>query len=75
MRTSITPNCRYGHGDLGEVQAGTASARWAIQEHQVSKVGGDAESTKLLTPGMSLFSLRIFKCPVCGYLEFFDDEA
>ena len=62
----MQPTCRYGHGSLVE-QSNSRGTGWAV-------MGIDSLSEKGnigLVKGM--FTVRLWKCLECGYLEMFDD--
>lgn len=54
----VTPNCRYGHGNLAKVDT------------EYGRVFGYQMPD---TPGAQ-FTGVLFICLECGYTEFFDDE-
>ena len=69
----INPICRYGHGELS-VQPG----KWALtgiefETFDTSSTVNEPLSTIALNG--NAFTLSIYRCPTCGYLEFFDDDA
>jgi hypothetical protein len=53
----VTPNCRYGHGDLLPAEYEGQNSTWALIGHQ----------NPLL-----VFAGRLYVCGTCGYTEFFD---
>lgn len=76
----VTPTCRYGHGDLEVANEGhdTNTHRWTLLGvTSQSFVAGSSVGTPLTSTGPSgnVFTLALYRCPVCGYLEMFDDEA
>ena len=57
--TKLTPTCKYGHGNLILITDGGANSSWAL----------------FATSGRPrLFSMNVFTCKVCGYIEMFDDD-
>jgi hypothetical protein len=68
----VTPMCRYGHGPLGRIR---------LLNHE-EHPRGMVLPTYLEIPGMGPalmdgngFSVTLFRCSTCGYLELFDDEV
>lgn len=59
MDEKITPNCRYGHGDLIEI-ADIEENLWGL----ASPKNGP----------FSMFVGKLFVCGKCGYTEFFDND-
>ena len=59
----VTPTCRYNHGNLIREENGW----WLGSSLRPS------ESTKLVQLD-TVFVLSLYRCPVCGYVELFDDE-
>lgn len=65
--------CKYGHGSLVE-QDGT----WSLP--MVTKEPRDIpqEDRTVMVASMyseMVYTVKIWQCPVCGYIELFDDEA
>lgn len=56
---NVTPNCRYGHGDLMRASDHGVDPRWGFAS---------------LDFPAQLFTGQLFVCPTCGYTEFFDDD-
>ena len=55
----ITPNCRYGHGDLRKLDT-VFGGEWGL----ISSTSGlDV-----------LFTGHLYVCPSCGYTELFDPD-
>jgi hypothetical protein len=70
---TITPTCRYGHGDLVKVdhdEVGTAD--FLIPTHQPMKVFNFNGKMATLPAG---FVLNIYKCMICSYIELHDTEV
>lgn len=61
MTEKVTPNCRYGHGDLVPI----------TQED-----GGRKQKFAVANPDdvNQVFVGNVYACIKCGYTEFFDDE-
>lgn len=68
--TPITPECRYGHGQLTEV-TGDPELRYAVRSVFKTQEGDQ----KIITESPYAFTARLYRCRFCGYLELFDDEA
>lgn len=66
----ITPECRYGHGLLKEVK-GDEGLRYVIRSVYKDQ---PAPGEQVITESPVVFTALLFRCPVCGYLEVFDDE-
>lgn len=66
---NITPMCRYGHGPLEE-QTQDDEVRWSLPSitQSVSDTGQVAVGA-----GPFAYSVRMYRCATCGYLELFDD--
>lgn len=69
-QTKVTPNCRYGHGDLVRLKL----------RNEDGLPRGTIISTYLELENMGTammdgkgYSITLFRCPTCGYLEIFDD--
>lgn len=66
------PNCRYGHGDL---------MRTVFRSNDDSMRSLFLPTAKQLMEGAPLmadgsgFTVALYRCPKCGYLEIFDDEV
>jgi hypothetical protein len=55
----VEPCCKYGHGPLTEESDKQARPQWSL----------------LSTDGLPvIFAVMLFVCPVCGYIELFDDD-
>lgn len=62
----LNPTCRYGHGFLERVQPALDLPDWNVVAFtQSQNPDGGAE-------WHSRFSLLMYDCPHCGYVEFFD---
>lgn len=67
----VTPTCRYGHGELQE-----NPALWSLTGVTLSPIGQPAEGQPPVMVVMEngrAYSTKLFRCPVCGYIELFDD--
>lgn len=67
---NITPTCRYDHGPLEESQ-GDPELRYAVRS--VFKTH-EPSGQLVIEEAPYVFTARLFRCPVCGYVELFDDE-
>ena len=65
MTIHITPNCRYGHGDLSVAPVGAEGVKLQGKWGFI----GAAEPV-----GTVAFTGTLYVCTTCGYTEFFDDE-
>lgn len=76
----VTPTCKYGHGHLTAeiVQPATEKTRvsWGLLGAVESWADDDPGRTGPPQVSYSghIFTLKLFRCPVCGYLELFDYE-
>lgn len=66
----VTPNCRYGHGDLERLKL----------KNEEGQSRGTIISTYLEIENMGSammdgrgYSVSVFRCQTCGYIELFDD--
>jgi hypothetical protein len=59
----VTPECRYGHGELLRAHVKGAIPEWSLLAAPSANVG---EGTA--------FSLALYICSTCGYAELFDLE-
>lgn len=66
IHEQFIPTCRYGHGPLTDEHAGTspAPAAWGIM--------GMQSINNQLMMDHSVWTLKIYRCKTCGYLELFD---
>lgn len=76
----ITPTCRYGHGELQESPRSPDNHCWgligATLTNQVVGATHFGTSIARVTEASGrVFTITLYRCPVCGYLEMFDDEA
>ena len=66
---NIIPTCRYDHGPLAEI-TGEPELRYAIRSVFRTREGDQS----VIAEAPYVFTLRLYRCPRCGYLELFDDE-
>lgn len=66
MKLDFEPTCRYDHGPLKNVTSmvGTDFALGRVN-HTTEPVCMDTDQ---------FFSVQIFVCPTCGYIELFDGD-
>lgn len=74
----VVPTCRYGHGNLEHVDKNDVDHRWGLMG--LSMIGvqpaTDSEPRLIITkPSDRVFTVQLYRCPECGYLEAFDDEV
>ena len=63
----MTPNCRYGHGDLVR-----QPDLWALDGMRNVK---HLSPTQVIAEKLDhQFVVSLFTCQKCGYVELFDDE-
>ncbi len=67
----ITPICRYGHGELNLVNAGTSEQFMAPVTG--SMFGEVRHDMVVISP--TAYSFSIYKCPSCSYLELHDPDS
>ncbi|SAJ91427.1 hypothetical protein UA11_04699 [Burkholderia multivorans] len=81
----VTPTCRYGHGELLQVtqpdSPDGAKHSWGLVgvllhhfRAGASRVGEPLTATMISESG-SVYTMKMFRCPTCGYMELFDDEG
>jgi len=73
MSNTVTPTCRYGHGELTK-----NPDSWSLGGIEVlaRSTGGDAENPiSAVAQNGRVFTLNFYRCAVCGYIELFDDVA
>jgi hypothetical protein len=74
----MKPTCRYGHGELELQNTASEDSRWVIGQldsrtmRAYSLLDGGPEYQPF---SPVVFSLNIYRCSKCGYLELFDDEV
>lgn len=63
QQISVERTCRYGHGQLDSIDG-----IWSLEglRPQKSAVGGLASNGQV-------FTVRVFRCETCGYVELYDD--
>lgn len=85
----ITPTCRYGHGELlredvisPEAVESSKKYSWGLmgileQLYRPAQGESGGDSPFHVSRGHSghVFTLRLYKCSTCGYLELFDEEV
>lgn len=75
---NLQPTCRYGHGDLEEIVPGD-NRFWGLMgaSLQQASMGNFSMGQPLATleTNGSIYTIRPFRCPKCGYLELFDDRG
>lgn len=74
MSTSaVTPTCRYGHGPLLPHSPDAPADGYHLSSHRLFKdlLGTTVGSMKTAPT----FTVKLFRCATCGYLEMFDDEG
>lgn len=67
----VTPTCRYGHGDLKRNER-----VWSLPGIDLVKMASDEDAKQpvySVTQNGHGFSVCIYRCFVCGYIELFDD--
>lgn len=73
----VIPICRYGHGPLVEVAAGSDTDHWAfmgISRMQYTVGQPVGQPLTQTGPSGNVFMVKLFKCQECGYIEVFDFE-
>ncbi|AOZ06729.1 hypothetical protein BKK80_13570 [Cupriavidus malaysiensis] len=74
----VTPTCRYEHGELQEIPREPETHYFGLMGATLvpfragTPVGEPLSRT---TVSGRIYTVSIFRCPVCGYLEMFDDEV
>ena len=72
----VTPTCKYGHGPLARLVDDPADHRFALVGVTLPKPEGFLQFAEQAPTHASgrVYSLAVFRCMTCGYLELFDDE-
>lgn len=76
-RMKIEPTCRYGHGALIEIARSPDEHYWGfigaslVPFRVEMSVDTPLEDTEV---SGRIYTVSLFRCPSCGYLEVFDDE-
>lgn len=85
----IVPTCRYGHGELlrehvlsPEDDGSDQKYSWGLMgiverlHWSPESIPGD-RNTAQVSRGHSghVYTLRLYKCSTCGYIELFDEEV
>ncbi|WP_186066002.1 hypothetical protein [Burkholderia gladioli] len=78
MNMNIIPECRYGHGKLEPVERPADYHHWAfigvsVTSFAVGQPAGEPLTNTALDG--TVFMVKLFRCPTCGYLEAFDSET
>lgn len=66
----VDPICKYGHGPMDEPPR-DPEVIWAIRA--VFKEAG-ANGNQIIGETSYAYTMHLFRCKECGYIEFFDDE-
>lgn len=69
----MSKSCRYGHGELIQIE-GIWSLSCMEKEERENPAFPDKKSISH-TPNGVIYTMHVYRCPVCGYLELFDDLA
>lgn len=72
----ITPECRYGHGQLEEMERIPAHHAWGYMGVFLTETAaGHPQGNPAITTSVSggVFTVRLYRCSTCGYIEAFDD--
>ncbi|QNB08372.1 hypothetical protein G5S34_17515 [Herbaspirillum frisingense] len=75
MQKDFQPLCRYGHGALIKDQLGP-SQFWGLMGAIVRETPPKTllgQTTETVSSGV-LFTVNLYRCKVCGYIELFDDS-
>lgn len=78
----VTPTCRYGHGQLVHVtQPDVAGMKhsWGLVgvliQHFRAGASSVGEPLTSISHSGNVYTMKTFRCPICGYTELFDDEG
>lgn len=81
----ITPTCRYGHGELRQLtmpdSADGATHSWGLAgvfQYQLrpgSSTASRVLAGPMIIPSQNVYTMKAFRCTICGYMELFDDEG
>ncbi|AJW97889.1 hypothetical protein BM43_3177 [Burkholderia gladioli] len=75
---NTTPECRYGHGALELIERPGTDHHWAfVGVNVVSFTAGHPVGEPLTSTSFdgTVYMVKLFRCPKCGYVEAFDTEA
>ncbi|WP_186057737.1 hypothetical protein [Burkholderia gladioli] len=78
MNMNITPECRYGHGALELIERPGSDHHWAfVGVSVVSFTAGQPVGEPLTSTSFdgTVYMVKLFRCPKCGYVEAFDTEV
>lgn len=65
----VKPNCRYGHGDLEKHISTVGGVGYLLPGFRVTS----SQSNDIALLGNAGFSVTLYECKTCGYIELFDD--
>jgi hypothetical protein len=68
----VMPTCRYGHGALGRIRLENHEG---IPRTMVIPTFLDALGMGPAFLDGKGYTVTVYRCSTCGYLEFFDDEV
>ena len=71
----MTPTCRYGHGEMKIVSGKNSPGLYAFPEIEISKDPGSADNQYNIYLTRHQFAFRLYRCPICRYLEMQDEEG
>lgn len=66
----LIPECRYGHGALQRIELQKIN-----NKTRLLALATFAQTGPLLGMDGGGFTVQMFRCPQCGYLELFDWQA
>lgn len=67
MKLDFEPSCRYGHGALNNVSK--------VVHTDFALGGVDFIIDKHVMATEQFFSVQVFVCTTCGYMELFDSDV
>jgi len=74
----VVPTCRYGHGELVHVDKHDENHRWGFMGLSLINMQAGMEAgqpLRITKPSERVFTVQLYRCSECGYLEAFDDEV
>jgi hypothetical protein len=74
----VKPTCRYEHGLLLHVPTADDAA-WGLVGVQVQRATAGmmraGDPLQAVFPNDRIFTVRVFRCATCGYIEMFDEDV
>lgn len=72
----MTPTCRYGHGELVRADPPDEHVFVLSSMKRTRLPDGNGGSVDIMfRPSEPFYTLAVFQCQTCGYVELFDEDA